>query len=75
MVDRPFYVAMLVLGIGVLIAAAVTRTAPTSTHEDLEPPPTTQTTVTTSVPVPATQTTVSTTSVPVPTSVPVTPRP
>ncbi len=71
----PFYVAMLVLGIGVLIAAAVTRPAPASTGEIREPPPATQTTVTTSVPVPATQTTVTTTSVPVPTSVPVTPRP
>lgn len=72
----PFYVAMLVLGIGVLIAAAVTRPAPASTHENPEPPPaTTQTTVTTSVLVPATQTTVSMTSVPIPTSVPVTPRP
>ncbi|MGV9792568.1 HIT family protein [Gordonia sp. NPDC003422] len=58
----PFYVAMLVLGVGVLIAAAVTRPAPASTRENFESPPTTtQTTVTTSVPIPA--------------SVPVPPRP
>ncbi|UAK36965.1 HIT family protein [Gordonia bronchialis] len=49
----PFYVAMLVLGVGVLIAAAVTRPAPASTRDKLESPPTTQTTVTTSVPIPA----------------------
>ncbi|BBN45536.1 hypothetical protein MOKP4_45150 [Mycobacterium avium subsp. hominissuis] len=58
----PFYIAMLVLGVGVLIAAAITRPAPTSTHENLEPPP-------------VTQTEVSTPSVHVPTSASVAPSP
>lgn len=58
----PFYAAMIVLGIGVLIAAAVTRPAPAHTRDNPESPP-------------APQTTVITTSVPVPKSVPVTPRP
>ena len=48
----PFYVAMLVLGVGVLIAAAVTRPTPVGSRENIQSPPPTHTTVT-SVPIPA----------------------
>ncbi|QIK50344.1 HIT domain-containing protein (plasmid) [Gordonia terrae] len=56
----PFYVAMLVLGVGVLIAAAVPRPAPAGSPKNHAPP--------------VTQTEVRIPSVPVPTSVSVAPR-